>query len=406
MNPSPPDMPASCTTINNIDPDCVVDLYNITYIPQADPSNQSTPALGVAGFLEEYPGLDYIHDFLSTFSPRRNATGFTPDYNFTMVSINGGGTDDQGTGGEANLDMAYTMPFVQPLAVTYYSTGGRGPYVDDDGADASSNRSINEPWVPFLEHLLAQDAVPPVLSISYTDDEQAVPRAYARRVCGLFMQLASRGVSVLAASGDGGAEGTGTSQAGCFANDGGRNRTQFIPTFPAGCPYVTSVGATAAYSRTTAADFSSGGFSNYFARPAWQESAAGGYISALNGSHAGWYNASGRGIPDVSAVGSRIAIGPGGIHTKGTSASTPIVASMIALVNERRRRAGKPALGFLNPLLYSGQVDGAFTDCTEGSGGSCSYGDQVETGFDALPGWDAVTGLGTINLGNMMELVA
>lgn len=398
-------MPASCTTSNNIDPDCVVDLYNITYIPEADACN-TTPALAVAGFLEEYPGSGYIHDFLSTFSPRRNATGFTPDYNFSMVSINGGGTNDQGTGtGEADLDMAYTMPFVQPLGVTYYSTGGRGPYIDDNGVDAS-NTSVNEPWVPFLEYLLAQKTIPPVITISYTDDEQAIPLPYATRVCDLFMQLTSRGVSVLVASGDGGASGTGTSQLGCFANDGFRNKTQFIPTFPADCPYVTAVGATASYSRTTAADFSAGGFSNYFARPSWQEDAVSGYINALNGSHAGWYNASGRGIPDIAAVGSRIAIGPGGIKTKGTSASAPIVASMIALINEKRRKAGLPALGFLNPLLYSGKLDSALTDCTEGSGGSCSYGDQVELGFDALPGWDAVTGLGTINLGNMMELVA
>lgn len=397
-------MPASCTTINNVDPDCVVDLYNITYTPQ-DNSGNGSLALAVAGFLEEYPGLNYIHSFLDSYSPHRNDTGYTSDYNFTMVSVNGGGTNNQGFGGEANLDMIYTMPFVQPLGVTYYSTGGRGPYINDDGVNATDT-SINEPWVPFLEYLLAQEAVPEVISISYTDDEQTIPIAYATRVCDLFMQLTSRGVSVLVASGDGGQSGTGTSSMGCYANDGYRNKTEFIPTFPADCPYVTAVGATAAYSRTAAADFSAGGFSNYFARPSWQEEAVGGYIAALNGSHAGWYNASGRGIPDIAAVGSRIALGGGGLHTSGTSASTPIVASMIALINDKRRRAGQPALGFLNPLLYSGKVDGALTDCTEGSGGSCSYGSEVELGFEALPGWDAVTGLGTINLGQMMDLVA
>lgn len=395
-------MPKSCTTAPNIGPDCVADLYNITYSP---PDNLSNSSLAVAGFLEEYPGLDYIHSFLSEFSPRRNTTGFTSDYNFTMQSINGGGTNDQGSGGEANLDIAYTMPFSQPLDVTYYSTGGRGAYIDDDGIAANASTSINEPWVPFLEYLLAQDSVPQVISISYTDDEQAVPRPYAMRVCDLFMQLTSRGVSVLVASGDGGMSGTGTNQIGCYANDGFRNRTEFLPTFPADCPYVTAVGATAAYGPITAADFSSGGFSNYFARPAWQESAATGYITALNGSHAGWYNTSGRGIPDIAAVGSRIAIG-GGMHTSGTSASTPIVASLIALVNDKRLRAGKTVLGFLNPLLYSGKLDDALTDCTEGSGGSCSFGNDFEPGFDALPGWDPVTGLGTMNLGKLMDILS
>lgn len=397
-------MPSSCTTDDSTTPQCVVDLYNITYIP---PDNLSNSSLAIAGFLEEYPGLDYMHSFLSGYSARRNDSDFTSDYNFTVVSVNGGSPENQGFGGEANLDMVCSMPYVQPLDVTYYSTGGRGPYINDNGVLITDNStSVNEPWVPFLEYLISQESVPQVLSISYTDDEQTIPLSYANRVCDLFMQLTSRGVSVLVASGDGGEGGTGTSDLGCYANDGFSNKTQFIPTFPADCPYVTSVGATAAYSTVAAADFSAGGFSNYFARPAWQEAAASAYITALNGSHAGWYNASGRGIPDIAAIGSRIQIGGGRIG-KGTSASTPIVASMIALLNDKRLRAGEPVLGFLNPLLYSGKLDEALLDSTEGSGGSCTFNNgNYELGFDVLPGWDPVTGLGTINLGKMIDIVS
>lgn len=397
-------MPSSCTTNDSIDPQCVVDLYNITYTP---PDNLSNSSLAIAGFLEEYPGLNYIHDFLSAYSPRRNDTGFTSDYNFTVVAVNDGSSENQGTGGEANLDMACAMPYVQPLDVTYYSAGGRGPYINDNGVTvADISTSPNEPWVPFLEYLISQETVPQVLSISYTDDEQTIPLSYANRVCDLFMQLTSRGVSVLVASGDGGEGGTGTSDLGCYAIDGFKNRTEFIPTFPASCPYVTSVGATAAYSTVAGADFSAGGFSNYFARPAWQETAASAYITALNGSHAGWYNASGRGIPDISAVGSRIQIGAGPLLGKGTSASTPIVASMITLLNDKRLRSGKTALGFLNPLLYSGKLDVALVDSIEGSGGSCTFSNgDYELGFDVLSGWDPVTGLGTINFGKMINII-
>lgn len=359
----------------------------------------------MAGFLEQYPGLNYMHDFLAAYSYRRNETGFTPDYNFSVVPINGGSSENQGTGGEANLDLVCSMPYVQPLDVVYYSTGGRGPYINSNGIMVNANStSINEPWVPFLEYLVSQEAVPQVLSISYTDDEQAVPLAYANRVCDLFMQLTSRGVSVLVASGDGGQSGTGGSE--CYANDGFSNKTEFLPTFPADCPYVTSVGATASYSTVAGVEFSSGGFSNYFARPAWQEAAASAYITALNGSHAGWFNTSGRGIPDIAAIGSRIQIG-GGQFAKGTSASTPIVASMITLINDKRLRSGKSTLGFLNPLLYSGKLDEALKDSTEGSGGSCSYANgNFETGFDVLPGWDPVTGLGTINFGKLINIVS
>lgn len=398
-------MPSSCITNDDTTPQCVADLYNITYTP---PDNLSNSSLAIAGFLEESPGLNYIHAYLSAYSARRNDSDFSPDYNFTVVPINGGSSENQGTGGEANLDLACTMPYVQPLDVTYYSTGGRGPYVNDNGVTVADNSStsINEPWVPFLEYLISQESVPQVLSVSYSDDEQAIPLSYANRVCDLFMQLTSRGVSVLVASGDGGEAGTGTSDLGCYANDGFSNKTQFIPTFPSSCPYVTSVGATAAYSTVAGIEFSAGGFSNYFARPAWQEAAASAYITALNGSHAGWYNTSGRGFPDISAIGSRIQIG-GGRTTKGTSASAPIVASLITLVNDQRLRSGKPTLGFLNPLLYSGMLDEALLDSTEGSGGSCSFNDgSYELGFDVLPGWDPVTGLGTINLGKMMDIIA
>lgn len=184
------------------------------------------------------------------------------------------------------------------------------------------------------------------------------------------------------------------------------HKMQFIPTFLASCPYVTSVGATASYSTTAGDDLSAGGFSNYFGTLSWQQNFTSAYITALNSSHAGWYNTSGRGIPDIAAIGSCINIG-GGLHNKGPCASTPIAARIIALINDKRLKAGKPVLGFLNPLLYSGQVDEALLDCIEGQGGSCTYGQSdFEPGFEALPGWDAVTGLGTMNLGSMLELLA
>ncbi|CAL1143274.1 unnamed protein product, partial [Cladocopium goreaui] len=37
----------------------------------------------------------------------------------------------------------------------------------------------------------------------------------------------------------------------------------------------------------------------------------------------------------------------------GTSASSPIVAGLVALINGERLDAALPPLGFLNPLLYS-----------------------------------------------------
>ena len=48
---------------------------------------------------------------------------------------------------------------------------------------------------------------------------------------------------------------------------------------------------------------SGGGFSNYFARPSYQDSAVTAYINSLGGQFAGLFNASGRGYPDIAAQG-------------------------------------------------------------------------------------------------------
>ncbi|KAJ0104179.1 hypothetical protein J7T55_000530 [Diaporthe amygdali] len=400
--------PASCS--ENVTPDCLVDLYNITYIP---PDSSSGSTLGVAGFLEEYPNQSSVRDFLVAHSPRRTDASYSPDYNFNVVSINGGNTTNNGSGGEALLDTFYTMPFTQPLPVSYLSTGGRGQYIGPNGTDLTNTpANLNEPWLEFLQYLLeVEDAnLPKVLSVSYTDDEQATPRPYALHVCDLFMQLAARGVSVIVASGDGGAAGT-ASSTNCVVNSGNPDDPpQFIPTFPASCPYVTSIGATGRYIPWEPASFSSGGFSNYFPVPSWQAKDTEAYIKSLNGTHAGWYNASGRGIPDLTAVGSRFLLGGEGKYaftTKGTSASTPVWASIITLINDKRLRAGKPVLGFLNPILYSENVRAALTDVASGTIGGCSTngGQDFVTGWEATVGWDPSSGLGVPDFAALMEIL-
>ena len=75
-----------------------------------------------------------------------------------------------------------------------------------------------------------------------------------------------------------------------------------------------------------------------------------------------YFNHSGRAYPDVAAVGLDILLYAEGQPNflGGTSASAPIFASMITLINERRLDAGKKRVGFLNPTLYKNPD--AFTD--------------------------------------------
>ena len=112
--------------------------------------------------------------------------------------------------------------------------------------------------------------------------------------CSLFAQLGARGVSVVFSSGD-----TGVGSA-CQTNDG-KNITRFLPTFPASCPFVTSVGGTTRIEPEEAAFFSSGGFSDRFPRPAYQDEAVTRYLGILGDQWKGLYNPRGRGIPDVAA---------------------------------------------------------------------------------------------------------
>ena len=79
-------------------------------------------------------------------------------------------------------------------------------------------------------------------------------------------------------------------------------------------------------------------------------------------------------------------------------------SGIIALLNDARLKAGKPALGFLNPWLY--QLKQGLTDITGGQSVGCNgvngqTGASVDGGgvipyasWNATKGWDPVTGLG------------
>ncbi|KAI1452480.1 subtilisin-like protein [Annulohypoxylon moriforme] len=267
-----------------VKPACLKSLYNVTYANTTTPT-ESPVRFGIAGFLEQWIKYEDVSEFLGRYSPELGPLNYT----FTVATPNNGtnpqpNTPDSRAGLEASLDVEYAMALGYPTNIIYYSTGGRGEKVDPNGDLLPSNRSDNEPYLEFVQYLLnlGDDEIPHIMSISYADDEQSVPVSYATRVCDLFAVLTARGVSILSGSGDGGASGIGQNQ--CYSNDG-QKRKMFLPTFPASCPYVTVVGATGNTLPLEGADFSTGGFSNYFARPEWQKEVVDEYVLAINGSH-------------------------------------------------------------------------------------------------------------------------
>jgi tripeptidyl-peptidase I len=64
--------------------------------------------------------------------------------------------------------------------------------------------SFVEPWLEFVSYMLSlpDRDLPQTISISYGENEQEIPKAYAKSVCNMFGQLGARGVSVLVASGE------------------------------------------------------------------------------------------------------------------------------------------------------------------------------------------------------------
>ena len=139
--------------------------------------------------------------------------------------------------------------------------------------------------------------------------------------------------------------------------------------------------------------YSGGGFSNVFTLPSYQSAAVNNYTTNYPTDYSSdIYNNSGnsRAYPDVSAIGLNIpTVYLGSTYgIGGTSASTPIWGSIVTLLNEARIAAGKGPIGFLNPTLYAHPE--AFNDITVGGNPGCGT-----EGFNAEPGWDPVTGLGT-----------
>ncbi|KAJ7612282.1 family S53 protease [Roridomyces roridus] len=364
-------IPASCAFDTN--PGCLQDVFGV---PSAKANHSSSNVLAVAGYADQYANEADLAQFLDNTRP--DLVGST----FSVMMLAGGANDQSifEAGDEANLDIQYTVGVASGVPVTFISVGNN----TQDGVSG---------FIDIVNAILTMPVGkrPTVLSTSYGFNEQDLPVPLAVAMCNAYMQLGAAGISAIFASGDGGVGGVQSTTC-----------TQFVPSAPGGCPFITSVGGTTNVPPHAASLFSSGGFSNYFPTPSYQTADVTKYVDSLGTLYQGLYNKSGRGFPDVSAASHDIEIVWEGDVTfvDGTSCASPIFASIIALVNDRLIAAGKPVLGFLNPLLYSTQGRSAFTDVTSGNNPGCNT-----NGFSATAGWDPVTGLGTPNFDALLTAV-
>lgn len=220
------------------------------------------------------------------------------------------------------------------------------------------------------------------------------------------------------------------------------------PDYPASSPFVTAVGGTTteiarngsvaletgwgndydavlkdtatgalSYAQPVPGDFASGaggGFSTVFARPWYQQGVVPG---------------SARGVPDVAAdadprtgelIGIRpivddatLAVGP---YTEeiygGTSLASPLFAAEVALVQQ----ATRSTIGFANPLFYDvfRAKPASFRDVLprfvavayddQFSGETSLVTGNRDTSLTTAPGWDDVTGLGALSVGQLQRV--
>ncbi|PRP87758.1 tripeptidyl-peptidase 1-like [Planoprotostelium fungivorum] len=278
---------------------------------------------------------------------------------------------------ESNLDVQYLIAVSQSMETHYNSI------------DSSSS----EPFYDWIIRLSQARQIAQVHSVSYASFENQQSPDMMKRFNLEVCKINLRGVTIVVGSGDDGVIGQ---TSGCGFN----------PYFPANSPYVLTVGATVGpesgnpevtCTDDNGCDFTTGGgFSSTFKRPAYQDSAVLHYLAtAPSLPDRSSFASSGRGYPDIAALGSNYAIlVQGQIQTiSGTSASTPVIAAMISLINERRLQKGKQTLGFVNPAVYEAPAS-VWNDMTNGRN-NCNSDGCCDEGFNATVGWDPLSGLGS-----------
>lgn len=273
------------------------------------------------------------------------------------------------------------------------------------------------------QYAIDQDMAP-VLSISYGSCEIETPTSDALTFQSWAQQGNAEGITWVAASGDSGG-------ADCIApgddSDGGPS-----VDVPASIPEVTGMGGSefnegyAQYWSTTN-NVNSGSALSYIPEMVWNDStpdnpaAGGGGASAIFTkpswqTGAGVPNDNARDVPDLSLSASPehdgFMVYTGGQQQiyGGTSVASPSFAGIATLLNQYLVSNGvqsSPGLGNVNPKLYAlaQTASGAFHDIVTGNNivaVTCGFRTRNCTsgsfGFNAGPGYDQATGLGSIDV--------
>ena len=303
-----------------------------------------------------------------------------------------------GWAGETTLDVEWAHVMAPGASIVLVET----PTSEDEGTTGFPQIVTAEDYV--LHHKLGQ-----VISESFAATEQTFPSVSSIMSFRGPYQLAARDhVTVVAATGDTGATSDQYNMRDLY--------TSRAVSWPATDPLVTAVGGTELSLRhdgtrtvpDQAWSGSGGGMSIAFARPAFQDG-----VSSVTGDA--------RGVPDVSMdascrsavaiYGSFYASGGQWNPECGTSLSAPLFAGIVALADQYAGHGKAHGLGLINPALYriaARHEPGVVGVRTGNNTQTFAQGGRQYTvaGYAAGPGYNLVTGLGTINAASFVPELA
>ncbi len=374
-------------------------VFGLDDRPQADPRfrlsarpvRHAHPHAGGGAFLPTQ--LARIYDFPSKapdgkgeciaiielgggYRPADLATYFTtvlgiPAPTVTSVSVDHGRNhptgDPNGPDGEVMLDIEVAGGVAPGARIVVYFA----PNTDRGFLDAITTAIHDTRYKPS------------VISISWGGAESLWTAQAMTSFDQAFQVAAALGITVCCASGDDG------------SSDGVQNG-QPQTDFPSSSPHVLACGGThltakgnrivseVVWNDGSGGGASGGGFSRQFPAPAYQNALARPKFS-------------GRGVPDVAGdaspqTGYVVRVDGQATVIGGTSAVAPLWAGLVARLNQQ---LGRP-VGFINTFLYGNTAPGAGVhDIVSGNNGA----------YQAAPGWDPCTGLGSPDGSQILKLL-
>ncbi len=334
---------------------------------------------------------------MALFRTRYNLSANVPEVILYPGSRDPGFNDARG---EANLDLQWAGAVARNAKLVYvYGTSA----------------------VSAAAHVIDQKLAP-ILSVSFSAGCEAQnSQATLAGLRSLVQTGNALGITWVNSSGDAG-------PAGCDANTSTVAQNGYGPRIPSIIPEVTSVGGTELNDRegiywANSNDANQASALSYIPEITWNESETGVGVYSGGGGISSFYlrpewqkgpgvgNETYRKSPDVSLAASTYngyaVIQDGNLFIYGgTSAGTPAFAGMLALILQATNQTG---FGNINRLLYplAQSNPEAFHDVDRGNTNlACAAGTKDcgsgRIGFDATPGYDMATGLGSVDFDRLL----